>query len=259
VQHDQEHESILKWLTPIDYAPQQAHYIGRQQAGTGQWFLDSGEYQAWLKTSKQIIFCPGIPGAGKTIITAIVVDDLHARFQRDASIGIAYLYCDFRRQYEQKTEDLLANLLKQLAQKQSSIPDCLHALYDQYKDKPKRPSFDEILRILHSVSALYSQVFIIVDALDECQVTDGRRARLMSTIFKLQGESANLFLTSRFIPEILERFKGSVSLEIRARDEDVQRYLAGHMTRLPPFVSSNPDLQNEIKATISKAVDGMCV
>jgi hypothetical protein len=56
-------------------------------------------------------------------MTAIVVDDLYTRFQSDASIGIAYLYCDTQRQHEQKIEDLLATLLKQLAQKQSSIPD----------------------------------------------------------------------------------------------------------------------------------------
>jgi hypothetical protein len=259
-QHDQERENILKWLTPINYATQQSDYIGRRQPGTGQWLLVSVEYQAWLNTPKQTLFCPGIPGAGKTILTAIVIDDLYTRFQCDASIGIAYLYCDFRRQHEQKTEDLLTNLLKQLAQKQASMPDDVQALYDQYRNQSKRPSLDEISRALHSVSTLYSNVFIIVDALDECQVTDGCRTRLLSEIFKLQArERANIFSTSRFIPEILETFKESMSLEIRARDEDVQTYLAGHMTRLPSFVLSSPDLQNEVKATISKAVDGMCV
>ena len=29
---------------------------------------DSVKYQSWLKTSKQTLFCPGIPGAGKTIL-----------------------------------------------------------------------------------------------------------------------------------------------------------------------------------------------
>jgi hypothetical protein len=221
--------------------------------------LDSAEYQEWLK-NKQTLFCPGIPGAGKTIITAIVIDDLYTRFQRNPSIGIAYLYCDFRRQHEQQIESLLANLLKQLAEKQSSIPATVKVLYNQYKDKPKRPSFNEISKVLHSVTTLYSKVFIIVDALDECQVTDGCRTRLLSEILKLQaGGGANIFSTSRSIPEILETFKESVSLEIRARDEDVHRYLASHMTRLPSFVLSSLDLQNEIKATISNAVDGMCV
>ncbi len=77
---------------------------------------------------KQTLFCPGIPGAGKTILTSIVVDDLHTRFQNNERIGIAYLYCNFRRQEEQRAGDLLASLLKQLAQGQSSMPESVRSL-----------------------------------------------------------------------------------------------------------------------------------
>ena len=253
---------ILKWLAPIDYATQQSDYIGRRQPGTGQWLLDSTKYQAWLENPGKTLFCPGIPGAGKTILTATVIDDIHSRFKCDTSVGIAYLYCDFRRQHEQNTEDLLANLLKQLAQQQGSIPDRVQTLYEYYRDEPKRPSRNGISSALHYVSALYSKVFIIIDALDECQVKDGCRTGLLDIIFELQATArvrANIFSTSRDNPEIVERFRESISLEIRAKDEDVQTYLAGHMKRLPSFVLSSPDLQSEVKATISKAVNGMCV
>ena len=251
---------ILKWLTPIDYTTQQSDHISRRQPGTGQWLLDSAEYQEWLKSPGKTLFCPGIPGAGKTILTAIVIDDIYSRLKCNTSVGIAYLYCDFRRQYEQKVEDLLANLLKQLAQQQASMPDGVQTLYDQYRNQPKRPTLDEILSTLHSVSILYPRVYIIVDALDECQVNDGCRTRLLSAIFELQSRvRVNIFSTSRDNPEIVSRFKESISLEIRAKDEDLQTYLAGHMEQLPPFVLSNPDLQSKLKARISQATNGMYV
>jgi hypothetical protein len=82
-QLDQEHHAILDWLTPIDYASQQNDYLTRRQPGTGQWLLDSAEYQIWVPTSQQTLFCPGIPGAGKTILTSIVIDHLSTRFQND--------------------------------------------------------------------------------------------------------------------------------------------------------------------------------
>jgi Cdc6-like AAA superfamily ATPase len=259
-QHDQEHDAILNWLTPINYAPQQSDYIGRRQAGTGQWLLDSAEYQAWLKTNKQTLFCPGIPGAGKTILTSIVVKDLNIRFQNDPSMGLAFLYCDFRRQGEQKAEDLLASLLKQLSQERSPLPDSVKAFYKEHKYKQTRPLFDEISRALESVAAMYSRVFIVIDALDECQVSDGCRTRFLSEILNLQAKCGiSLFATSRFIPEIIENFKGSMSLKIRASEEDVRRYLDSHISNLPLFVSRSPDLQEEIKAEIVKAVDGMYV
>jgi hypothetical protein len=259
--HDnQERRAICDWLTPVDYAPQQSDFISRRQEGTGQWLLESDKFQKWLTKDKQILFCPGIPGAGKTMITSIVVHDLYTKFQNDASVGIAYIYCNFRRQQEQKPANLLASLLKQLVQEQLSMPENVKSLYERHKDKRTSPSFDEISKSLHSIIADYSRVFIIIDALDECRVSDGGRKQLLSEISNLQNRTGiSLFATSRFIPEIRKEFEGNVSLEIRASDEDVRRYLDGHISQLPSFVLRSPDLQKEVKTEIIRAVDGMYV
>jgi hypothetical protein len=253
-QQDQEHEKILEWLTRIDYAPQQSDYLRRRQPGTGQWLLDSAEFQTWLDTAKQTLFCPGIPGAGKTIFTAIMINELTMRFQNDPGIGIAYLYCNFRRQDEQKADDLLESLLKQLSQERSPLPDTLKNLYDRHKAKRTRPSFEEISRALHIVAAMYSRVFIIVDALDECQ----SRTKFLSEIFNLQAKcGANLFATSRFTFEVTQKFKGCLSREILASNEDVRRYLDCHMSPRRAFLRKNSELQDEIKTKIVKATKGM--
>ena len=245
---------ILNWITLIDYGPQHSDFLSRRQLGTGQWLLDSEQYQAWLKPSAQTLFCPGIPGAGKTILTSIVIDDLTIRYQNDPSIGIAYLYCNFRRQNEQKADDLLASLLKQLSQERSALPDTLKDLYNRHRAKRTRPSFEEISRALHDVVAIYSRVFIIVDALDECQ----SRTKFLSEIFNIRAKSgANLFATSRFISEVTEKFKGCLSQEILASDEDVRRYLDCHMSPRRAFLRKNLELQDEIKTKIVKATKGM--
>jgi hypothetical protein len=259
-QDDRVHHEILDWLTPIDYAPQQNDFISRRQAGTGHWLLDSAEFKAWVETEKQTLFCPGIPGAGKTILTSIVVDKLTTQFGNDESIGVAYIYCNFRRQDEQKPGDLLTSLLKQLSQYRPSLPDSVRSLYDKHKKKKTRPSLDEISKAFQSVATLHSRVFIIVDALDECRTSDGCRTEFLTQIFSLQTKlGANIFATSRFLPEITEPFVGSVTLEIRASAEDVGRYVDGYISRLPSFVGRNPDLQEEIRTEIVKAVDGMYV
>jgi hypothetical protein len=76
-------------------------------------------------------------GAGKTVIAAVVVDHLCTKFQNDASVGIAYLYCNFRSQDTQKPAHLLASLLRQLVQEQPSVPENIQRLYDCHKDKPQ--------------------------------------------------------------------------------------------------------------------------
>lgn len=206
------------------------------------------------------MFCPGIPGAGKTILTAIVIDELTTQFSDDPTIGIAYMYCNFRRQDEQKINDLLASLLKQLAETQLSLPSTVKELYNRHKTKRTRPSFDEISKSLQAITALYSRVFIIVDALDECQVSNSCRQRFLLEMFNLQANhGVNLYATSRFIPEITTKFQANISLEIRASKEDIGRYLEAHMRHLSPFDDWNRQLQDEIKVAIADAVDGMYV
>jgi Cdc6-like AAA superfamily ATPase len=231
----------------------QSDFIGRRQAGTGEWLLKSNEFQAWVNQDKRTLFCPGIPGAGKTIATSIVVDHLQRTFHGDG-VGIGYLYCNFRRQQEQGPTDLLLSLLKQFAQ--PSIPETVVSLYKYHQDNRTRPSFDEILMALYSVVSSYSKTFIIIDALDEC-LSDGRH-KFMPGILNIQAKyGANIFATSRFIPDITEKFNRRTWLEIRATDHDVRKYLDGRILQSGrKLLTTNCE---EIKPAIAKAVDGMYV
>ncbi|TVY33521.1 Ankyrin [Lachnellula occidentalis] len=260
VQHqdDQERQAVLDWISPIDFPSQQNDIISRRQEGTGLWLLESEEYKAWSSMKAQTLFCPGIPGAGKTILGSIVVEDLNARFRDEESVGIAYVYFNFRRQEEQKLEIVLAGMLKQLLQKRHSLPESIKALYGRHKHDQTRLSRDETRKELQSVISLSSKVFIVADALDECQ--NEHRPKVMSEVFDLKVDTGlSLFATSRFIPEIISRFEHSHILEIRASDHDVQKYLDGHMSRLPACVRQNHEVQEAIVAKIVTAVKGMQV
>jgi hypothetical protein len=252
---------ILNWLTPIDYGPQQSDYINRRQPGTGQWLLDSEEYQAWLKTGKQTLFCPGIPGAGKTMMSSIIVDNLNAKFGNDTGVGIAYIYCSYQPQQAQKTEDLLSNLLKQLAQKRPVVPLDFKNLYESHRTKGTRPSFDEIVKVTHSTTQLYSRVFIVIDALDEYHSSNSEeQKRLLSEVFSLQRQTQlNLLATSRFVEEITSQFEGCTLKEIRAQDYDVLCYVNERIPRLPSQVSEDLHVQDTIRRDIVKAADGMYI
>ncbi|RSL54244.1 hypothetical protein CEP54_009975 [Fusarium duplospermum] len=240
-QDNEQRLGTLDWLTPLDYAAQQQDFISRRQPGTGKWLLDSKEYQNWLATAGNTLFCP---------------EDLTTRFLGDKKTSIAYIYFNFRRHNDQKLINLLACILRQSIQHLDRIPDSVNAL--ETKCNNRRPSLDELVRTLQSVAAGFSRVFIVVDALDECQASEGCRARLLSELFELQTKcGVNIFATSRFIPDIIDTFEHVTKLEIRASNEDVERYVKGRIEHLQPFVRRNKQLQEEIKLGISAAVDGM--
>ena len=248
---------ILNWLTPIDYGPQQSDFIQRRQEGTGTWLLHTNEFNTWLDQRNKTLFCSGIPGAGKTILTSIVVNHLCSKYQTDFSVGIAYLYCNFRQQQQQKPEDLLLSLLKQLVQTRAPMPESVKKLYECHNRKRTRPLFNEILEALKSVAAQYSRALIIVDALDECGTSDNERQKFLLAIFNLQEKTeVNLFATSRINDNIAKLFKGALSLQICARDDDVKSYLDGQISLWQSDILDDT-LRGTIRREVIRAVDGM--
>ncbi|KAI1055328.1 hypothetical protein LB506_011510 [Fusarium annulatum] len=253
----QENKDILQWLTPANYSLLQSDNIGRRQPGTGQWFINSPEFCHWRDSPAQTLFCPGIPGAGKTILTSIVIDSLEALFSMDRTVGIAYVYCNFQRQNDQTAKELVASLLKQLLQGLPAMPESIKLLYERHRTKGSPPSLEDVSSNLLSTAKLFSRVFIVVDALDECHTTDGTRTKFLEEIFKLQLHSkANIFATSRPIPEVKDQFQTSIVLEIRATDEDVERFLRGHMSQMPGFFRRE-GLEELVIGEIVRFVQGM--
>ncbi|KAH3629536.1 hypothetical protein KXW27_002712 [Aspergillus fumigatus] len=231
LQEDHERLQILDWLTTVDYSVRQADLIALQQEG--------------------------IPGAGKTVCTALAVDDLTRRFKTQKDVGVAYVYCEFNRWHEQKAGDLLINILKQLCLMKPSLPDGVMKLHKQCNGRKNLLRSEDISETLQLVAAMFSKVFVVIDALDECQTFDGSQAKFLAEIFKLQSNSAtNIFATSR-PTHIPEPFRDKTALEIHASEADVNRYLEKNMFRLPGFVNRSPGLQEEIRTSITKRVDGM--
>ncbi|KAL2808662.1 hypothetical protein BJX63DRAFT_435880 [Aspergillus granulosus] len=215
--HNHEYRTVLDWLTPTDYSSKQNDSIRRRHKGT------------------------------------LVIDFLSKELQQPSSIGIAYVYFNFREKQQQHVEDLLLSMLKQLVRPHDL--EGIRTFYQDHMRKGTRPTTDEVLDIVTEVVSGFSRAFLLVDALDECPSP----SRFLSVLFELQARSgANLFATSRFIPEIMSSFSGCLSIEIRATDADIEKYLAENMPHeLRRIVLEETGMDRDIITGIVKASDGM--
>ena len=73
------------------------------------------------------------------------------------------------------------------------------------------------------------------------------------------GRDIRIIATSRFIPEIMDAFREAPRLEVRASKEDVRRFVAGQIYRLPKCIQQDLALQVMVQDKIVEAVDGMYV
>ena len=259
-QDNQERRAIVDWLSSTDFPAQQSDLIRKCQEGTGQWLINCGEYKTWLREAGKMIFCPGMPGSGKTMISALVIDHLSKKFEAEGNIGIVFIYCNYNRQQEQKLGNLLATMLKQLVQDQDSLPEEVRNLYKRHIDKRTRPSDDELRTALRSAIGSFDRTFLVCDALDECSDDESIRTKLLDAMFELQRQfRTNVFATSRSLPEVVAAFRDELSVEIRATEDDVRRYLEARIVELPKCVGRNQNLREEIINAISDAVGGMYV
>jgi hypothetical protein len=254
---DHEAKAILTWLSPLEFPLQQSDFTTKRQKGTGQWFIESEKFKTWLSETGQILYSPGIPGSGKTMLTSIVIDHLTNTVQ-GKNIGTAYIYCNYKSRSDHTSVNLVASLLKQLLQARSTISEEVQSLYECHIRKNSHLTVDEVFSALQSEIGYYNRVNILIDALDECNDDDGTRQVLLSKLRVLQATNiVNLMVTSRFNLTIQQEFQSALQLEITASGQDVHMYLKGQMHRLPNFVAKKVGLQNEIISGIVETVDGM--
>lgn len=226
--------------------------------GQGTWLLKTEKFHQWIGGKDQILFCPGIPGTGKTVLSSIIINHLEQIFPNQEEIGIAYLFCNYRQQHT--LVELYSTLLRQAVQRKPSIPESIRSFYKNYLSKWSRPSEDEVFGEFQSILSSCTRAFIIIDALDECPITDGGRSvrhPFIRQLVRLQDKGFKILATSRPDQEIGAYFEGDTSLEIQSSTEDIQHYINTRLGDLPLFVRKRPNLPQVIKDTITELAKEM--
>jgi Cdc6-like AAA superfamily ATPase len=249
-------EQVLDWLCSHDYSNQLKINIDLHQAGTGLWFFKHHHFMDWKNSSgSSTLFCPGGPGTGKTVISAQVVMHLQNSFP-DIGKPILYIFCDYKMRPDQKIDDLLASLVRQLGFFSGDVFETLKLLCSKYKTKNLRLPQKDLLEELEKALKLVGDTYIIVDALDECDKEP--RSRLIKELARMSSQcTIRLLATARGESDIEALFKGDSRLTIEAAEGDIKLYTERRGESFAQDLVNNQDLRAEVVRAVVDASEGM--
>ncbi|KAJ6587997.1 hypothetical protein B0H19DRAFT_196945, partial [Mycena capillaripes] len=251
-----ERTKFLDWLSPINFFLRHADIKQVRQAGTGEWLLVHPHFKAWESDSGSTLWCRGIPGAGKTVLASKVVDYLYEKFENQ-NTGIACMYLNHKEAEDQTPAMLLSGLWRQLVYDRNIGP-FVKGLYKKHKEQQTKPTLEEVFSVLQQVITEFSQVYIVVDAVDEYAPT---QRRILLKHLRMMGPTVNLMITSR--PHITPdpSLPNLNTINICAKEQDLRTYIDAQIQlseNLDTLVQATQgNLQEEICSKITRTVDGM--
>lgn len=258
-QDKQDREEVVQWLSKLDFRGKQQETYQKRHPGTGEGVLKTQEFKDWFRdTDKPPLWCPGNPGAGKTVIASILIDHALGNTSRQ-NTAVVYAYCDFRDPPTLSASSILAALTRQIAEQTSSIERIreLKAEQDRILQRHRGLTAEELLRLFSAMSEDFEHVYIFIDAIDECP--EASRDSLINHLICVTPQS-HLLITSRPHIDLRPRFKNISQVDIVATVSDVQAYMTSEIlrsSRLMAFITKDPSLKDEILNSVNHMASGI--
>jgi hypothetical protein len=151
-----------------------------------------------------------------------VIDKLIEHVAQGSKIGLGYMYCDYRDQKEQTTENIIGAVLKQLLGLLPEIPKAALKLYRKQVSQGKPLSLTDAIDFLGIACAQFSKVYVCLDALDELGNLRGLLKQLRDSPYSMQ-----IFVTGRHYVQgtVQEYLAEGQSISIVAHENDIRRFI----------------------------------
>ncbi|KAJ3390775.1 hypothetical protein HDU84_007020 [Entophlyctis sp. JEL0112] len=211
-------ELLVDWLDPLkdEMTREQSRLLSDHIPGTRSWLL--GTVMEFLDPNKadedipknRVLWLKGQPGVGKSVMSALVADELRQR-----NLLGAVFYAKHDNEKRNSAKNLITTLAFGLCEWSTQFSRILLEQRSKLQDLSSK-SLSELFKSLISnpLEKLFEQsahrlpVVIVVDALDECGKMNHRAEILdiFSTHCAKLPENVKVFVTSRMEDDIVEAF-----------------------------------------------------
>ncbi|KAJ5659195.1 hypothetical protein N7507_005646 [Penicillium longicatenatum] len=244
--------SIRAWLMPPDASVNHNTNYAKRHPNTGLWLVNGHQFTNWLTEGDSFLWLNGFAGCGKSVLCSVAIEYVF-RDQCKDGVGIAYFYFSFADETKQDDKGLLRALLFQISvQFQDG-----EAELDQFRklSNTSTPSTKALLQTLRRFLEQFRDIYILIDALDECPRGHSRKD-VLEVIQEIRGwnlPSVHLLVTSRDLLDIREAldptYQEHISIKNSGILEDISNFVSYQLAndrKLKKWGARHAEIQDKL-------------
>jgi hypothetical protein len=196
--------------------------------------------------------------------SATIIEDVAHHCETDQSSAFAYFFFDGKdgQKGSQTVGSLVRSLIRQFSTAYGGVPTVLTKLYHSCHDGGAQPSVESLQATLLLILEAFNDVYIVLDALDEC----AEREDVLKWIIKTtcwRQDKLHLLATSRPEEEIARHLQlldpNHVNINQDLVSRDIERYIDSILYDKDSIVQWGDEINVNIKNTVLKSAEGMYV
>jgi hypothetical protein len=250
--------SLRQWLCAPNAFINHREACRHREHGTGQWFLESKDYIAWMARSIRMLCLTGKPGCCKTVLCSTIIEDMQLRCEGNDGLAVCFFYFTFSDHRKQSYRALLLAIMHQLSTYGSVFGRLNHVRVRN--DDLRDAAMEDFIREL---AGNVERIYLVLDALDEIPEANSEREDVLEGILGLLSSipKISVLTTSRPDPEVREtlRLSGGVIVPLRSAsiNRDIVIYVNTELNRNRKLARIPAESKCTITDRLSNNADGM--
>lgn len=255
-------KELREWLSGhFDHTKKQDETWRERHPDTGQWFLLSPEFRAWLQGPllqiPHVLNIIGKSGAGKTSLISSAIKAAQSMGRDHSHIAVAYWYCSFNDAASQDPVHMVGSFISQVS---TVCPNMLEGLEVGF-DRGERPTLKDLEERLTSQTARSSlKILLLVDAVNECKKIE----TMIETLLRLAESASDIRVLFTSTEEDglvtaltdLEPPKAA-TIRMSALSADINLFIEAKIEEKKNLKRLPSEMREEIKAVLNTKADGM--